>query len=391
MKTVVVIGGGFGGVFTIKNLLKHKKFNVILISKTEYFTFMPLLPEAITGAIHFENVMAFYHEIFKSPNFSFIKSEVKKIDFDSKTIIHSKGRTNYDYLVIAIGATANLHSIPGANKHSIYASNYLDAIELRHEIMRECAKKHSTITLVGAGATGIEVSIELIQLIRQYKHDTKVNLVSNQSTLLPKIPNFSDYIKKILKENKINLIIGKATRINKKNIVVNGKKYDSNLTIWTGGHKPRLIQSKALHENNHLITNEFLQLKKMKNEFALGDCIQIEDTRYPYLAQTAVQQSKTVANNIIALEKNNRLTKFKYKEKGFLLSLGKWNGIGLVNKFNLKGKHVWILKHTVYASKLAGLKLKPTLFFKGIISIISPRRHELCKVEQELIKKLKNN
>ena len=91
VKHIVIIGGGFGGIYTAKHLLKKFKnknnFKITLINRDNYFLFTPMLHEVATGGLNRHNIVEPIREILKADNFEFIKCEVKEVDFNKKRVI----------------------------------------------------------------------------------------------------------------------------------------------------------------------------------------------------------------------------------------------------------------------------------------------------------------
>ena len=139
VKHIVIIGGGFGGIYTAKHLLKKFKnknnFKITLINRDNYFLFTPMLHEVATGGLNRHNIVEPIREILKADNFEFIKCEVKEVDFNKKRVITNLCDLSYDYLVIAIGATTNFYNVPGADKYCLDIKNMKAVASVRNKII----------------------------------------------------------------------------------------------------------------------------------------------------------------------------------------------------------------------------------------------------------------
>src|SRR3989338_10323691 len=172
MIKILVIGSGFGGIYSVKSLLKKFKnkedIDITLISKQNYFLFTPLLHEVATGTIATKNVIEPIREIIKSSNFHFIEAEVNKIDFNKKLVFYDNKRIDYDYLIIAIGAKANYYGIKEAEKYTTNLKTINDAINIKNRIINALEKASKTqhkdwlnFIVVGGGPTGVELIAEM--------------------------------------------------------------------------------------------------------------------------------------------------------------------------------------------------------------------------------------
>jgi NADH dehydrogenase len=146
---IVILGGGFGGVYTLKYL--HKFFHtrgltristrinadvkLVLVNKKNYFLFTPLLHEFATGSVSLENLVEPIREIIRCCDYEFIHGEVKRIDLEKKIIELNENKLDYNYLVIALGSKTNFYDIPGAEENSFTLKSLDDAIRLRNHFI----------------------------------------------------------------------------------------------------------------------------------------------------------------------------------------------------------------------------------------------------------------
>jgi NADH dehydrogenase FAD-containing subunit len=168
---IVILGGGFGGVYTLKYLhklfhcsdktrtihgqngqlinkinilseqsvLSPKKFAVdvkfVLVNKKNYFLFTPLFHEFATGSVSLENLVEPIRGIIRCCDYEFIHGEVKRIDLEKKIVELNENKIDYDYLVIALGAKTNFYNIPGAEENSFTLKSLDEAIRLRNHFI----------------------------------------------------------------------------------------------------------------------------------------------------------------------------------------------------------------------------------------------------------------
>jgi NADH:ubiquinone reductase (H+-translocating) len=397
---IVILGGGFGGVYTLKYLHKffHKTdIKLVLVNKKNYFLFTPLLHEFTTGSVSLENLVEPIREIIRCCDYEFIHGEVKRIDLEKKIVELNESNLSYDYLIIALGSKTNFYNIPGAEENSFTLKSLDDAIRLRNHFihMFEIALKDKdegilTFVIVGGGATGVELAAEMSDYFyktfskfypKEIISKVKIILVEKGNEL---IPQFSPKLRKIalevLRKKNIEVILGKGVKeVGKDFIKLDDETIIKTKTvIWTAGVEPNLpeIIGNIVKDNKErLIVNEYLQVKNYENVFSIGDvCCYIQNQKpLPQLAQVAVRQAKFVAKNIFNLIKNKPLEKFVYKHQGDLISLGRFFAIGEIKNFTFSGFFAWILWRGVYLSKLISNKDKIKTFIDWLLDFFYPR------------------
>ena len=395
---IVIIGGGFGGVYTankLNQLLKnHQDIEIILINKTNYFLFTPLLHEVATGGLSPANIAEPLREIFRKTKVKFYQGEATKIDEETQTVYIDTCSFTYDYLVLATGTETHLRHID--HKEIFELKNLRDAINLRNQIINviESATNEKNIrikdsltnfVIVGAGATGVELAAELSDfiygtIINKYHPDScaaddiKIYLLHNDNTVLSYLNSkIQKYATKILNEKKIVLKTNtKVDSIYNKIIKLDtGETIEAHTTIWTAGVVPNHLYTQE-EKIKRIPVNNFLQTKKHPNIFVVGDIAE-QDTPTPMLAQVATQEALTVANNILALIKNKKLKAFQFKSQGTLLSLGSWQAVGEIFGINIHGRFTWWLWRTVYLFKFLSWRKRFRIMLEWTINLFFPR------------------
>lgn len=360
---VLVVGGGFGGFHTTRFLLK-KGFKVTLISDTDYFTFIPLLPEVATGSLSEKDICLKYSDAFKTNKFSFIQGLVSKIDLENKNLLVNNQSLNFDYLVIATGAKSRVLD-PDWEPHTMSLKTLDDAKKIRQAIVAEAKKEeHSTISVIGAGPTGVELIFGARQLLEREneKHKTHLLLFNNADKLFPFLSdNLRVYIDKLLKSHEINLHANTTIDlVTDSEISTSDSQFKSDITIKAAGVVPNtsMIDGRYLDDRGNLRVDSSLKVEGFDHIFALGDIISIKGEVIPKLAQTASEQAKVVANNILASTKNQKFKNYKFKLKGQLISLGEGRAIGVIGGVFIKGRLVYFLRCMAYLVKVPSLKNK---------------------------------
>ncbi len=403
---VVIIGGGFGGMYTALHLSKLFKNNadITIINKSNYFIFTPLLHEVATGALTPHSVTVSLHEIFRGTKVVCVEDTVKVVDRLNKIVKTTSKVFNYDYLVISSGAETNYFSIPGAKENSLALKNIADAVSLRNHIISTFKsaddannKELLTFAIVGAGATGVELAAELIEYLNHIftsyysnsnfsKEDLKVLLITNTPDVLSQFPVGMRVVAlEELKRKKIEVVLNTTVSRVEPHIIYTseGKVINANTIIWVAGVKPSLseIVGVEIGLRGRMEVNEFLQSKTSSEIFGLGDAA----GTYPMLAQIAAQQARTVAKNIYlssTYKSNNnggdiksdiKLEVFDTKIKGLLISLGQWSAIGHFGSTTLRGPFMWWIWRTVYLFNFHPWRKRFEIAVEWTINIFYPR------------------
>ncbi len=392
---IVIVGGGFGGVYTARNLerlFSKGTTEVTLINKNNYFLFTPLLHEVATGGLTPDSIVEPIREVFRGGCVKFVEDTVIEIDRESKTVKTNLNKYSYDFLVIASGADTNYFGTPGAREHSFSLKNLQDAISIRNHIINTCEqavttknKELLTCAIVGAGPTGIELAAELIEYMQHTlcnyykdsgfkKEDIKISVITATPDIISMFPEKMRHIGQAELDRKgikviPNSIVTKVepnTFIFKDNTVLK-----AHTLVWVAGVAPSLNEINGIEAGpkGRIEVNEYLQSITNPEIFSLGDA----GGSFPMLAQVAVRQGKTVAQNIYAMVNNKTLKKFNFEQKILLISIGQWYAIGHFGSITLRGPLMWLLWRAVYLFNFLSTRKKFEIIIEWIINLFYPR------------------
>lgn len=395
MIKIVILGGGFGGIYTLKYLHKFfhnkKEIKLVLVGKKNYFLFTPLLHEVATGGVSLENVIEPIRKIIKCCDYDFIYDEVQKIDLDNKKVFTTQKEINFDYLVIALGSSTNFYNIPGAEENSFTLKSLDDAIKLRNHFIRSFEKNDNlTFVIVGGGATGVELACEMSEYFystfskifpKEIIQKVRIILIEKGQELLPQFSFKSRKISlEVLKKKKIEILLNKGVIEVGKDFVKldDGSEIKTKTVIWTAGVKPNLpeiIGNIEKDKSGRLVLSEYLQVKNYENIFALGDICRFTQNEkpLPQLAQVATRQAKIVSKNIKNLIENKPLQKFIYYHQGDLISLGRFFATGEIKGFVFSGKLAWFLWKGVHLFKMISRPNQIRTFIDWLIDFFYSR------------------
>ena len=403
-KTIVVVGGGFGGVYAAKFLIRYFRGNnlidIVLISKDNYFVFTPMLHEVATGGLNIRCVAEPIREAIKGKNFHFVMDEVEKIDMKIKEVHCRNFCVPFDYVVVASGSTSHHFGVPGAKEHTLPLKSLADAVRIKNHVVKQFelatrrpthAKEALTFVIVGGGPTGVELAADLKEFVSQLKRrayhlikdvEPRVILCSRAPQLMKESgEKISRLTEQELAKKGVELMLGAdIVEVTKSGVKLSAKgQIESNSVLWTAGVIPNKIKTiPELHnDKGHLEVTSFLHHAQESRLYAIGDCAQVIDQKtgkpIPKLAQAALAEAKHVARNIFERVTGGQMEPFVFKQKGFLVSIGSKYAIADIKGFIFRGFFAWWLWRTIYLFKLLSFKNKLRTAFDWTIDLFYDR------------------
>ncbi|GFO80925.1 FAD-dependent oxidoreductase [Methyloceanibacter sp.] len=410
-KKVIVIGGGFGGIFAAKSLEKLGRglVDVELINNNNYFVFQPLLPEVASSNLNASDAVVPLRQLLKRVQVR--QARVMGIDFDRKVVIVIQGarmtpvELPYDELVIALGTGVDLDRIPGMADHALTMKDLTDADVLRTHAIgcletadvttdRVVKDQLLTFVVVGAGFSGVETAAELNELItralRYYRNikreDIRMYLVEFAPRILPTFPaELADYATENLRANGIEVLTGVGTKSATATGVelTDGRIINTSTVVATIGNGPHpLVQALGLDMHwGRIRTDRYMQVPGHDHVWALGDAALIPLNDDPkedpadYATQTAqfaVREGSQLAANLVAKLKGEEMKPFAYKSKGSLASLGMSKAVADVYGVKMSGILAWLLWRGFYLSFLPGFIAKLRVGLNWLINAVMP-------------------
>lgn len=409
-KKVLILGGGFGGIATYTHLhhfihpANIHNIRVELISKTNYFTFSPMLHEVATGSVDREHVVQPIREMLRCCGKDFHQAEITSIDIENKLVKTDKGNHSYDVLVIALGVEQGFFDIPGAAQHALALKWLPGAIAIRNRIItsferasemhdhhdRNTMMKFLNFIVVGGGATGTEFAGQLSDLMnyemKRFYGDVPmgfahITLVHAGERLLEQLsPKASKIAARRLRKLGVKILLNERVT----HVTEDGATLASGITLlshsvfWTAGTQSTLgsmLPSEYLTHQGLLKITPTFQLAEHPEVFGIGDCAQVQDPAfsYPPLAQAAVQSSTVVAKNIIAHIRHRNLVQKQYRHKGDIIPIGDWFGIFESRYILMQGFWSWILRRVIFLKTMFGWGNRAQVLFDWLIGLFLPR------------------
>jgi NADH dehydrogenase len=368
---IVIVGGGAAGL-ELATHLGHKLgkqalAEITLLDATSTHIWKPLLHEVASGTLAEAEEIEYLSQAHRN-NFLFRLGRMEGLNREKKEIyvsptLNEKGveliprRTfNYDTLVLSVGSVSNTFGIKGVDQNCMFIDTTTQAYRFQKQLVEtyyiksyagqnSLKDKPVSIVIVGAGATGVELSAELHQVTKllatyglEDSDKVKITIIEAATQLLPALPpRLSNATQQQLVKLGIDLKLGRrVTEVTETAVHTHdGEVFEADLKVWAAGIKaPDWMKNLDGLETNHmnqLIVDQTLQTSD-PNIFAIGDCAACvwegHTGNVPPRAQAAHQQATAVAKTLINRQYNKPAVKFVYHDYGSLVSLGKYSTVG---------------------------------------------------------------
>jgi NADH dehydrogenase len=384
---IVILGGGFGGVYTARHLEKLCKrranVEVVLISRDNFLLMTPLLFEVCSGTLDIRHCSFPIRAFLRTTRFA--EALVQGIDLERRVVHLAAAGGNrelaYDQLVLALGSRTNTVMIPGS-EHAFTFKTLADALLLRNHII-ECFERADvefdpehkrsllTFAIIGGGLVGVELFGELTAFVdgicSLYKHvsrdEVRLVLLQGGDRIMPEInPTLAEYGARVLSKRR-----GAEIRMHcHVRAVEPGKVHLPDETIaaetivLAAGIVPNPVVADlpvAKDKRGHVEVDGTMRCPSHPEVWALGDCASIpgpDGKPYPNLAQHALREAKALARNIVAVLDGLAPQPFVYENLGMMGSLGHCKAFGQLLKFRVRGVLAWFVRRTYYLLQMPG-------------------------------------
>lgn len=388
---VVVLGGGFAGVYAAmaleKALGRGEDPEIALVNRENYFVFQPMLPEVISGSIGITDVVSPIQRLL--PRTTVHLREVDDIDLERRRVVLSPGfrphahEIEYDHLVLALGNVTDFRGLPGLPEHALPFKNLGDALALRNHVIRclaeaavedddpELRRQLLTFVVAGGGFSGVEVAAELNDFVRAVgpghrgidSREIRVVLLHSQERILPEMAEpLALFAQRILAgrgvEIRLKTRLGAAT--SSAAVLSGGERIPTRTLVSTVPSSPHpLIERLALPKarGGRVVTSPELEVQGFPGVWAVGDCAQVmtpDGMAAPPTAQHAIREAAVAAHNIVASIRGGNRKVFAFRGLGKMGSLGHRSAVAEVFGVRLSGFLAWWMWRTVYLMKMPG-------------------------------------
>ncbi len=376
---IIVMGAGFGGLQTAVSL-GGAPADVWLIDRNAYHTFVPLVYQVATATLLPEHI-AFPVQTLcrRHANLRFVQAEVQTIDPRLRQVQTDRTTLDYDYLVIATGSKVQWHDVSGAADYAKSLRTLTDAVQLRQHILN-CFEQAAwepdptrrsqllTFTIVGGGATGVEMAGALIELVRgplrwDYPmlepQQVRVILLQSGPQLLTEFPQrLGAYTARRLRQVGVEVeLSARVNHVTSNRIYLeDGREIETSTVIWVAGVTAAVpVSSPPLGQTprQKLEVGPTLQLLDSPEIYAIGDVASPSwrGATLADVAPVALQQGVATARNLRRQLAHRPPRPFRYFNKGRLAIIGCYSGVGKIGPFAFSGFTawwLWLAVHWVY-------------------------------------------
>lgn len=404
-KRVVIVGGGLGGLRLAEDLY-GSGMQVVLIDKNNFHQFPPLIYQIASAGIDPSSISFPFRQIFrKRKDFYFRMAEARMVDSEKKILQTSIGKIDYDYLVLAAGATTNFFGNKNIEEWAIPMKTVPEAMGLRNALLSNleraltCATEEErqellNVVIVGGGATGVEIAGALAEMRRYvipYDYPDMdsslmhIYLIEAGDRLLAGLSQESSQkAYDFLKSMGVDIQFGKMVTDYRdhKVIMKDGTEIPTRTFLWVSGIRANAmpgIDESHLGRGFRFKVDEYNRIPGVEDVFAIGDqCLQTSDAAYPnghpQVAQVAIQQAKNLAKNLKRIDKgadNSQLTAFRYKNLGSMATIGRNKAVVEIGKFRSQGFFAWVLWLVVHLRSILGVKNKMMVLLNWLWKYVS--------------------
>ena len=435
MNRIVIVGGGAGGAELAtrlgNKLGKQGHAHVTLVDANRTHLWKPRLHEVAAGALNAEADELDYAVHSRAHHFQFKLGRMQDLDRENRQVVLApytidgqeilpERRLEYDYLVIAVGSRTNDFNTPGAKDHCIYLDSR-KAAERFHQAFLNCYLQASQpkpdnpaakldIAIVGAGATGVELSAEIHHMAKELVHygfdgiqpeNVNITIVEAADRVMPVLSErASSAIHRQLQSLNIQVLTGEmVTEVTDEGLQTkSGKLIPAKLKVWSAGVRAAdfLKDLGGLETNrlNQLVVKPNLQSTTDERIYAFGDCSSCTlpgaERPLPPRAQVASQQATFLAKQFIAKlgaqdPETFAYKAFVYKDKGSLVSLSTEGSVGnimgnLSKDFTFEGKVARFLYISLYRLHQKTLHGSFTTLLLLLRDALSSKTHSRLKL-----------
>ena len=389
---MLIIGGGFGGIELAKSL-RGADVQVVLVDRENFHTFQPLLYQVATAGVEADSIIHPFRKIFNDQdNFYFRLADVQQIDTEKRMVETSIGLIEYDYLVLATGATSNFFGDKEMEAKAISMKSLEDALTLRNTILQNFEKALQVAdeeqinslmdyVIVGGGPTGVELAGALSELRKHvfpkdYKEldfcEMDIHLVQSGPVLLKGMSEeasrealkfLEDFGVKVWLNRRVKSYDGYTVYLD------SGETMISRTVIWAAGVSGAPvsgIKPESILKGNRLLVDVHNRVAGYDDIFAIGDIAamvtEANPQGHPMLAQPAMQQGRLLGENICHMLAGKPLKAFDYNDRGAMATIGRNRAVADLKLFKkeirTQGFIAWLIWMFIHLISVVGFRNK---------------------------------
>ena len=384
MKHVVIVGGGFAGLYTARGL-KGVPVEVTLIDQHNYHLFQPLLYQVATAGLNPSDIAAPIRAILRrQKNVRVLLGEATSIDVANRSVKLADGELRYDYLVVATGATHSYFAHPEWEKFAPGLKTIDDALEIRRRVLlafeeaeRETdpAKQAALLTFVviGAGPTGVEMAGALSEIarktmVRDFRRinpqSARIIIIEGKDRVLPTYPaDLSEKARRQLEGLSVDVITDAlVSHVDDREVRIGDRVIPTRTVLWGAGVQASPLSKSLgapLDRAGRVLVNSDLTIPGHPEVFVIGDLAaakQQDGSFVPGVAPAAIQEGQHTAENLRRAAEGQPLRAFHYRDKGSLATIGRAAAVADFGRLHLSGFIAWFAWLAIHVFFLIGFR-----------------------------------
>jgi len=399
---VVVVGGGFGGLYAAR-ALAGRPVRVTLLDRRNHHLFQPLLYQVATAALNASDIAAPLRSVLRrAKNVTVLLAEVERVDLAARRLTLDRGEIDYDALILAAGAS---HSYFGHEDWEVFApglKSLEDALEIRRRVLLayESAEREVdgaeqrallTFVVVGGGPTGVELAGALAEISRQTiardfrvidPTQARVILLEGGPRVLASFPeSLSRRARHALERLGVEVRTGAiVTRVTADAVWLGGEQIRVRTVLWAAGVAATPLARTlglALDRSGRVPVEADLSIPGHPEAFAIGDmslCRGPSGTPLPGLAPVAMQQGRCAADNALRHLSGRPSRVFRYRDRGSMATIGRAAAVAVVGGIQLSGLVAWLAWLFVHVMFLIGFRNRFLVLFEWAWAYVSWQR-----------------
>lgn len=400
---VVIIGGGFGGLYAARVFRRHA-VDVTLIDRTNHHLFQPLLYQVATATLAPTDITApIRYLLRKHDNTTVLLAEVTGIDVERRIVACDAGALEvpYDYLIVASGARHSYFGKDEWEKTAPGLKSIDDAVVIRHRFLlaleraektqsEEERRRLLTFVVIGGGPTGVELA-GMIPIITRHALPTefrRANLLQARVVLLeggPRVlPSFHEQLGEVARRDLVALGVevrtgSVVTHIERGAVFVGDETIETDTIFWAAGNQASPLGGMLgapLDRAGRVEVLPDLSIPKHPEVFVVGDLAKmgVEGAWVPGVAQGAIQSGRRAAKNVLRLIASRSTEPFRYHNKGDLATIGRHKAVAQFPGFRMWGHLAWWFWLFLHVMYLAGFRNRVSVLFEWAYSYFTYQR-----------------
>ncbi len=372
---IVIVGGGAGGLELATRLGdklgKRRRARIILVDSLLTHLWKPLFHEVAAGTLDSHEDRIEFLAQAKRHHFKFLLGRMDGLDRERRRVHLAPARddegnellprrsVSYDTLVLSVGSVTNDYGVSGVREHCLHLDNPQQAEDFHRVLLHHCLRAQYqkeplrqgqlNVAIIGAGATGVELSAELHYAVRRLvaygldeispERDVRLILIEAAEEILPSLPaRVAGETRKELRQLGVEVRTGRSvTEVTSEGVQLeDGPFLPAQIKVWAAGIKGpdflRDLDGLETNRLNQLVVHDTLQATRDERVFAMGDCAFIPqpgtEEPVPPRAQAAHQQASLLARSLAHRLRGGPLLPYVYRDQGSLISLSRYTAIG---------------------------------------------------------------